>query len=183
MRPSAEIIAEVKTLSPFGYRSQHSWDELFEVAAEIGDLISVHTDPRWGGSFDLIAKAKSLTDKPVLAKGLHASDAEIEEALKRGADYVLVVGRIPGVHPERCWIEPLSLSELRTLPDARRAVWNSRDLADGSLKRETFAQARQAFKGWLCQASNIRTLRDIEEGADAVLVGAHLLEFRDSLKS
>src|SRR4051812_45555141 len=107
------IIAEVKTGSPFGYRSEKSWDELFAIASEAGDIVSIHTDSRWGGSFELVKKARSLTTKPILAKGIHATDAEIEQAIEAGADYVLVVGRVPALYIEKCLIEPLTLDELR----------------------------------------------------------------------
>lgn len=181
MHKNVEIIAEVKTESPFGYRSRETWDELFTVANKIGDIISVHTDPRWGGSFDLIKKARQLTGKPILAKGIHATDDEIVRAIDSGADFVLIVGRIPKVHKEKCLIEPLTLDELKTIPQNLKAVWNSRDLSNGKLKSKTFEQAREIFKGWLCQASNIKTVADIKDGANAVLVGTHLLEFAKSL--
>lgn len=177
MNKNVEIIAEVKTRSPFGWKSDKSWDELFSVANKIGDIISIHTDPRWGGSFDLIKKARAFTDKPILAKGIHADDASIQQALDAGADWVLVVGRIPSINVEKCFIEPLTLEELKTIPSEHRVVWNSRDLSDGGIKQETFEQARALFKGWLCQASNIRTRNDIKDGADAVLIGTHLIEF------
>jgi indole-3-glycerol phosphate synthase len=176
------IIAEVKTASPFGWHSDKNWDELFALAERVGDMISVHTDPRWGGSFELLSQARERTQKPILAKGIHAQDAEVEEALKRGANYVLMVGRIPNVHADQCLIEPKTLAELVVLPPETKAVWNSRDLATGGLKSETFEEARALWSGWLCQASNIRTTADIKEGADAVLVGTHLAEFAMSLK-
>jgi indole-3-glycerol phosphate synthase len=182
MHKNIQIIAEVKTESPFGFKSDKTWDELFSVANEIGDIISIHTDSRWAGSFELIRKAKSLTDKPVLAKGIHATDKEIQQAIGAGADYVLVVGRIPNIHQDKCFIEPLNLSELKKIPANLKVVWNSRDLADGSFKKETFEEAREIFKGWLCQASNIQTVNDIKDGADAVLVGANLIKFSESLK-
>ncbi len=178
-----QVIAEVKTQSPFGFKSSKTWDELFELANKTGDIISVHTDVRWGGSFDLIKKARGLTSKPILAKGIHAIDEEIELAIKAGADFVLVVGRIPKIHVEKCFIEPVTLAELKAIPSDVKAVWNSRDLATGGLKDESFKEARNIFKGWLCQASNIKTVDDIEEGADAILVGTHLLEFAESIKS
>lgn len=170
------FIAEVKTHSPFGWRSPHTWDELFELANEAGDMISIHTDPRWHGSLDLIRKARRLTDKPILAKGIHATDDEIAAALDAGADWVLVVGRIPDVHMDKCLIEVLSLSELDVLPAGARAVWNSRNLDTGEPKSETFTQARERFNGWLCQASNITHVTDIDPTADAILVGTHLPE-------
>ncbi|MEK9175547.1 MAG: hypothetical protein AAB795_03060 [Patescibacteria group bacterium] len=182
MYKNIQIIAEVKTQSPFGWRSEKSWEELFKVANKIGDIISIHTDSRWCGSFDLLSKARALTKKPILAKGIHNTDASIEEAITRGANYVLVVGRISKIHVEKCLIEPLSLEELKTIPQNIKVVWNSRDLSSGELKSETFQQARAIFKGWLCQSSNIRTTKDIQDGADAVLVGTYLVEFAESLQ-
>lgn len=182
MYKPTQIIAEVKTESPFGFKSDKTWDELFVIAEKFGDIISIHTDSRWGGSFDLITKAKSLTNKPILAKGIHATDEDVEEAIKAGADYVLVVGRIPNIHLENCLIEPNTLEELQKIPNNLKAVWNSRDLSTGGLKKETFAQARNLFKGWLCQASNVKSVDDIEEGADAVLIGTHVIEFAKSLQ-
>ncbi|MEK7187954.1 MAG: hypothetical protein AAB691_03875 [Patescibacteria group bacterium] len=176
-----EIIAEVKTQSPFGFKSEKTWDELFKIANKIGDIISIHTDPRWGGSFDLVRKARALTEKPILAKGIHANDELIEQAVAAGADWILVVGRTSNIYPEKCWIEPNSLEELRHTPQNFRAVWNSRDLETGGLKKETFEEARKIWPGWLVQASNIRTVSDIKPGADAILVGSCLLEFARSL--
>ena len=181
MYKGIEIIAEVKTMSPFGYKSKETWDELFKIAEKCGDIISIHTDFRWGGSFDLIKKAKSFTNKPILAKGVHKTDAEIQLAIDAGADYVLVVGRIPGIYLEKCLIEPLTLAELEVVPENLKVVWNSRDLVDGNIKKETFKQARSIFSGWLCQASNIKTINDIKQGANAVLVGTSLVSFVDSL--
>ncbi len=176
-----KLIAEVKTYSPFGWSSDKSWDELFAIANKVGDIISIHTDSRWHGSFDLIKKAKSLTSKPILAKGIHETDDLIEKAVEAGADWVLVVGRIPSVHLEKCLIEPYTLEELKTIPRHLKVVWNSRDLTTGGLKKETFEDARKIFPGWLCQASNIKTVEDIKESADSVLVGTHLEGFLNTL--
>ena len=144
-------------------------------------MISIHTDPRWGGSFDLILKVRPLTKKPILAKGIHQNDDEIERAIQAGADFVLVVGRIPEVHLSKCLIEPASLRDISGIPPETRLVWNSRDLDTGGLKKETFEEARALWKGWLCQASNIKTIEDIKVGADAILVGTDLIEFSKSL--
>lgn len=171
------IIAEVKTQSPFGWKSNDTWDELFEIANQHGDMLSIHTDSRWGGSFELLEKARKMTKKPILAKGIHASDEEIAQALACGGDWVLVVGRIPQIHREKCLIEPNTLEELAVLPTNLRAVWNQRDLTNGLTKAETFPQARKVFNGWLCQASFVENTGDIQEGADAVLVGTSLKKF------
>lgn len=180
---SVQIIAEVKTKLPFGYVSAESWDELFAIAEKAGDIISIHTDPRWGGSFDLIKKAKSFTKKPILAKGIHETDVLVEKAIAAGADLVLVVGRIPNVYTNRCLIEPNTLEELALVPKHIRVVWNSRDLKTGGLKKETFAEARTMFSGWLCQASNIETFEDIHPQADAVLIGTNLKKLFDKQRT
>ncbi len=180
MQRKFEIIAEVKTESPFGWKSERSWGELFEIADKSGDIISIHTDPRWDGSFDLIKKARAKTSKPILAKGIHENDSDIQKAIDVGADFVLVVGRMPKIHLEKCLVEPPTLQELKTIPENIKVVWNSRDLKTGGLKSETFEQARALFSGWLCQGSNICTLADVHPLADAVLVGTHLLEFAES---
>lgn len=175
------LIAEVKIQSPFGFRSEKSWEELFEVANAYGDMLSIHTDPQWGGSFELLARARAMTDKPILAKGIHSTDEEIERALALGADKVLVVGRIPAIHLEQCLIEPYTLAELRSLPLGTSAVWNSRDLTTGALKSDDFAAARATHQGYLVQASNIRTIKDVDPTTDAILVGQNLEEFIASL--
>lgn len=168
-------IAEVKTQSPFGWKSDKTWDELFAIADKKGDWISVHTDPRWGGSFDLVRRARLKTFKPILAKGIHATDSDVDRALSAGADLVLVVGRLPP--HRRVLVEPTTLDGLRTLPEGYRAVWNARDLTTGEPKPYTFQDAREVWKGWLCQASFIRSWDDVDPTADAILVGEHLAEF------
>jgi indole-3-glycerol phosphate synthase len=175
------LIAEVKTQSPFGFRSEKSWEELFEIANEHGDILSIHTDPRWGGSFELLARARAMTGKPILAKGIHVTDEEIERAIALGADKVLVVGRVPAVHLEQCFIEPYTLAELRSLPPGTSAVWNSRDLTTGALKIDNFAAARAIHPGYLIQASNIRTIKDVDPTANAILIGQNLEQFIASL--
>ncbi len=176
-----QVVAEVKTHSPFGWKSDKSWDELFAIANQVGDILSIHTEPEWRGSVDLIKKAKSLTDKPILAKGIHPVDEDIQKALEAGADFVLVVGRVPQIFQEKCWLEPVNIQELKSFPPGSKVVWNTRDLNTGNPKIETFTEARQLWPGWLCQASNILTISDVDPLADAILVGSHLPEFVQSL--
>ncbi len=147
------------------------------MASEHGDWISIHTDERWGGSMELIRKARKLTKKPILAKGIHATDEEVNQAIQAGADYVLVVGRVPQVHKDKCLIEVLLLEQFEMLPKGTKAVWNQRDLSTGKSKKETFAQARKEWKGWLAQASLLKKPKDVANGADAYIVGSDLPEF------
>lgn len=174
------FVAEVKTHSPFGWQSDKSWDELFQLANSVGDVLSIHTEADWHGSFDLIKKARTLTQKPILAKGIHPTDEDILQAVQAGADYVLVVGRVPRVYAEKCWLEPVNLQEMRAYPPESKVVWNTRDLNTGNPKVETFTEARQLWNGWLCQASNIVSTNDIDPLADAIIVGSHLPEFVES---
>ena len=178
-----EIIAEVKTKSPFGFKSKESWDELFSIADKIGDMISIHTDERWGGNYDLIRKARKLTSKLILAKGIHKNDEEVKKAIEAGADFVLVVGRIPKIYREKCLIEVLNLEQFKDIPLGTKAVWNGRDLENRKIKKETFEEAREIWKGWLCQASFIKTWKDVREGTNAILVGENLVNFYKSLKN
>lgn len=171
------FIAEVKPFSPYDGPTGRSWGELFKIAAEYGDWVSVHTDPRWHGSLELIKKARSRTSKPILAKGIHRTDDEVRAAIKAGADYVLVVGRIPDVYLTRSIIEPYDVGELDAMSSDQMVLWNQRDLRDGSRKTITFDQARSAWTGWLGQASMIKSPKDVDPRADAFIVGTHLPEF------
>lgn len=177
------LIAEVKLKSPFGFKADKDWEALFKLADSHGDIISVHTEEPWGGSLEDVERARNLTSKPILAKGLHKEDQAIHRALEKGADYVLVVGRIPEdkLIPF-CLIEPEDLAQLAYFSSKlsgkkAKLVWNSRNLKDGSLKSETFEQARAVHDGWLCQASNIGSVSDVKHGADAILIGQRLEDF------
>ncbi|MDE1865147.1 MAG: hypothetical protein KGH94_00705 [Candidatus Micrarchaeota archaeon] len=176
------IVAEVKMKSPFGFVSNRSWEEQFELANRVGDIISIHTDERWGGSFDDLRKARSMTNKPILAKGIHETDDLVDEAVRSGADCVLVVGRIPEVHSDIVWVEPLYLRQLDFIPDTYKVVWNARDITTGKPKGETFEQARDRWPGWLCQASFVKHIDDVEGGANGILVGEGLPDFIKSIE-
>lgn len=176
------FIAEVKTKSPFGYCSKLYWKELFDIADKHGDWISIHTDSRWGGSFKLLKFVRTLIKKPILAKGIHSTDEEIQQALDCGADYVLVVDRLPAEkYIENCLLEVSSLTLfrefLRKYPNAKY-VYNKRDLTTGKMKDFDYFDAYNCeMPKWLCQASGIKSLEDINNLADAFIVGEHLEQF------
>lgn len=178
------FIAEVKTQSPFGFKSKHSWDELFETANKFGDWISIHTDPRWGGSLELLEEARSLTTKPILAKGLPTSTSAVIKSINAGADYVLVPlfpicfdSSLGSSVSAKCLFEVSTINELTWIDETFKAVWNQRDLKTGLPKEELFKTAREKRKSWLCQASMIKTVFDVNTSADAFIVGEHLVEF------
>lgn len=175
------FIAEVKPCSPFGFKSKLTDVGLLRVALEYGDMLSIHTHKQWGGSYDWLKKVRQTTKKKILAKGIHGDDADIKRALDHGADYVLVVGRIPpkGLI-EHCWVEPTEFRQLMDIPKNIRTVWNQRDLLTGGNKPFDFDCVRGVpfSRGrWLCQASGIKTPKDIHPKADAFIVGEHLPEF------
>lgn len=174
------VIAEVKTRSPFGYASHLPWHHQFELAQRVGDMISIHTEEPWGGSLDLVKRAVREARVPILAKGIHREEDDVRRAFDAGATYVLTVGRVSDL--ESTIFEPLNLQQLRVVlacvrPQPHRVLWNARNLDTGQPKLEAFEAARELHRGWLCQASHIKSTRDIKPGANAVLVGEHLPVF------
>lgn len=173
------FIAEVKTKSPWGWESPLPRARLLEIAVKLGDWVAIHTDPAWGGSFGYLRHARRLMspEQSLVAKGIHPTDNDVARAFEYGADYVLVVDHVPKVQPHRCLIEPTDVDMFYRLPKGSMAVWNSRDLTTGGLKTQTFDDARAAWSGWLCQASNLRSAADVHPSADAFLVGTALAEW------
>jgi indole-3-glycerol phosphate synthase len=92
---------------------------------------------------------------------------------------VLVVGRIPSsLYWSNCIIEPYTIEELKAIPSGVKAMWNSRDLKTGLNKIETFDEARKTRPDlWLVQASNIRSVSDVDDRANAFIVGSCLVDF------
>lgn len=172
------FIAEIKTKSMFGFESPYSRAKLIDTALEHGDWISVHTDPRFGGSFDDIYMLARETRKPILAKGFHCHNDDIKKALDLGADYVLVVERATMSHKH-------VLFEFSEPVEGFRMVYNSRDLRTGQPKKVNRWHEYRVKCDWLCAASNIKVKDDVQimyPGCDAFIVGSNLVEFCESLK-
>jgi hypothetical protein len=193
------LVAEVKTKSPFGYRAEWSrqfpkpaqatagwqgddglWESLLELANQRGDWVAVHTDSRWGGSWRRLHTARDLTQKPLLAKGVHPVDDDIRRALDLGADAVLVVGRtaIDERLKDRVWFEPLHPVELRRWDKGLAVVWNRRDLQTGGLPRTLGSQARLTMVDYdWTLASGLTGWDVVPAGVPSILVGEHLPAF------
>jgi len=173
------FIAEIKTFSPFGFKTTDSIEVLRDAAITWGDMVSVHTDPRWHGTWKDLQEVRKLTSKPILSKGMHHTDDDIQKALDLGADKVLVVGRVPATkYIPYCLLEPLYASQLPTYPLDATIVWNSRDLATGAPKnKKLWTLFRSQVTGPLIHASKIRLPSDVMPGADGFIVGEHLLTF------
>lgn len=181
-----KFIAEIKTQSPFGYKSEDSFVVLMDYAIKYGDWISVHTNALWGGDYDAISFVRKNTNKPILAKGIHGTDDDISRALDHGATYVLVVDRYPDpekIHPSNLLYE---ISNFELLKHNLRSTYylnnckfvcNSRNLSTG-LPYMKWVLPEYFEKGlWTCQASNIKTPNDVDKQASAFIVGTHLIDF------
>ena len=206
------MVAEIKTMSPHGFKSPYDRNLLQTLAIENGDIVSVHTDARWGSTYyDLrdAAKYTKMREKgqKVLAKGIHPNDDCIKLALQEGADYVLVVGRIPSSeYLPKCWLEPTTVEQLDVMiqTGCDSIVINSRNLRTGKISDvwagmgnrivarhlatdsdkssaeqvlEFFKELKGGRKINLVQASNIQTRNDVESWCDGFIVGEHLPQF------
>jgi indole-3-glycerol phosphate synthase len=138
------------------------------------DIISIHTNEFWGGSWNWLKEARSITKTPILAKGFHPTQSDINMAISCGADFVLTVGWWNGDH--NCFHECESLLELSE-SKARTTVWNSRDPRTGQ-KRYYTEQAvlthRNPHNKFLIQASGIEVGDEIPDGVNAILIGQGL---------
>ncbi len=193
------FIAEIKTQSMFGFEAVYHREHLTEYAIRYGDWISVHTDARFGGSFDDIYRIRRMTDKPILAKGFHTHIDDVKKAFDLGADYVLSVD---SYHPD-CRLKNM-LYEITQYPDIPQnpkhrihwenmadhpdlqVVYNGRNLNSGIGRKYigNYSKYRAAFK-WVCGASLLQHPRDVQmfyPGCDAFIVGENLIEFITGMK-
>ncbi len=166
------IVAEIKQRSPYGWSNPLKWERQLDICEEVGDIISVHTDPMWGGSLEHLAAVRKLTRKPILAKGFHPTIAHVRAALEH-SDYCLTVGWWPG-NP-RCWHEVTSLREMH-YTEASHVVWNSRDPRTGETRPESESAVQLQRPEWLCWASNVRAADSLKREYSAVLIGEGLYQ-------
>lgn len=187
------FIAEIKTQSPFGFTSKTPKNRLVDLALEYGDWISVHTDARFGGGFDDIYRIRTETKKPILAKGFHCHNDDVQKCIDLGADYVLVVDRFFQLSKElehKILFEFSDFSRVKTLYEGYREdylneyykfVYNGRNLRNGASKNnvDNYKLYRNQCK-WLCGASLIQHPNHVEQfypDCNAYIVGEHLAEY------
>jgi len=182
------VVAEIKQKSPYGWSNPMPWREQLTICEAVGDIISVHTDPFWGGSWAHLYAVRRATAKPILAKGFHPSVAHVEAALDilNPTDWVLTVGWDGGDYWERCWFETETLEQLGDQHPDQRCVWNARDPRTGKVRPEAPWEVMAANERrhclptqghpWLCQASLIRGARNVIPRTSAVLIGQGLYE-------
>lgn len=179
------VVAEVKDRTPFNatYSAPDRYVQL-RICEDVGDIISIHTNPLWGGSWEWLTEVCMLTTKPVLAKGFHDTVVDVQRALDCGATHVLTVGWDGGPHWERCWMECENLAQLRLQRRAgHRCVWNARDPRTGATRDTPWTggwDSVMACNGdrrrdpWICQASHIRGPQHVVPGVSAILIGTGL---------
>lgn len=190
------FIAEIKTQSPFGFVSKTPFVSLMECAIQYGDWISVHTNALWGGDYDAISFVRRNTNKPILAKGIHASDDDVKRAIDHGADYVLLVDRMNTPHHLRKQLlietndanifnDPVIKNERLASKSSvyrdLKYVCNSRDLRTGLPKKLWELDFYLDAGVWVCQASGIKSMEQVDERVNAFIVGEHLIEFCKTL--
>lgn len=176
------FIAEIKTQSPFGFKSKYPFISLMDQAISHGDWISAHTNALWGGDYDAISFVRNNTNKPILAKGIHGHDDDIKRALDHGATYVLVVDRLPTKFEllNKCLLElnrvRMVVEEHKMFPEVK-FVYNTRNLRSGLPKKLNELEDYINTGAWICQASGIRTVADIHPKVNAFIVGENLVDF------
>lgn len=201
------FIAEIKTQSPFGFNSSASFVDLMHVAIEHGDWVSVHTNALWGGDYDAISFVRRNTNKPILAKGIHATDDDVLRAIDHGADYVLVVDRHFGgntkigrqviyerhspyfAFPNKSGMCDLDMETCRidsNYPNEKRPrkyLVYRRNLSTGMIKENYTQEILNYLKAevWVCQGSGIKISHDVHSDVNAFIVGEHLIGFCQQL--
>lgn len=177
------FVAEVKHRNPFtGWRSDLNWWQLMDLATEHGDIVSVHTSRDFGGGWEFLRAARTMTEKPILAKGAHPYGFEVDRAFDLGADYVLTVNPDIGILNRDVWYEPLTWAWPATTPQRAPdtvVVVNERRLDDGERRGPSLVPAvRRALTGFrVVQASCIAHPDDVDPEAWAFIVGTNLVQF------
>ena len=106
--PKPSLIAELKAASPSEGIIDPDFDPLKKAAMYIAgeaNAISVLTDHKYfGGSFEVLAKVRAMTEKPLLCKEFIIEPKQIRVARAAGADMVLLIVKI---------LNSLQLSDLK----------------------------------------------------------------------
>ena len=85
------LFAEIKIRTPLKtFESPLALEERIAAYA-LADAISVVTHPQFGGSLALLARVRSLTQKPLLAKDFVCKSSEVERLVAAGADGILLL--------------------------------------------------------------------------------------------
>ncbi|MFL5768390.1 MAG: indole-3-glycerol phosphate synthase TrpC [Actinomycetota bacterium] len=200
--PGVAVIAEVKRSSPSaGAIAETDPGERAAVYERGGAAaISVLTEPdHFGGSLDDLRAARRTTDLPLLRKDFLIAPAQLSESRAAGADAVLLITASVSDDELSSLLQAAKELELSTLVEAHSEDDLERSLAAGAsivgvnardletlevdegralrlLERVPSDRVR-VFESGI--ASRAQVERAVDAGADAVLVGEHLMRATD----
>jgi indole-3-glycerol phosphate synthase len=201
------LVAEVKRRSPSRGEIRADLDPAALAAAYAAGgaaAVSVLTEPRhFGGSPEDLLAVRAAVDLPVLRKDFVTTPYQVWEARAWGADAVLLIvaaldkAALARLLEETAAAGMDALVEVHTRAEAAAAAAagarlvgvNARDLATLELDHGRFAAVRGALPAGavLVAESGIRTRADVlaaaTAGADAVLVGEHLVRAQDPMRA
>ena len=195
-------IAEVKRRSPSAGDLRPDADPAALAAAyeRVGvAAVSILVDERFGGSWDDLRAARSVTRLPLLAKGFFSQEEQLREAREAGADAALLILRdLDDTTADRLLAvaAELGLDALVEVHDAEELVRalaldapilgiNARDLSTFEVDRKAQLElvAQAAGKRVIVAESGIESRAQGAEaelaGADAILVGSALMRAPD----
>lgn len=200
-QPHYGFIMECKKASPSKGLIRESFDigQIVPVYDQYADAISVLTEERFfRGSFANLAKARLLTDKPILCKDFILTPKQIRQARHFGSDAVLLMLSVLNDRDYQACYEQASslnmdvLTEIHTEAELERAIQlgakiigiNNRNLKDLSTSFEHTKQLVDKVPGdrLIITESGITTHSDVLELSqlsDGCLVGSSLMKEAD----
>jgi len=202
-RGAFAVIAEFKPSSPSGVKARWGLLEYLE-RVKAADALSVLTEPRFfKGSYYNLARAATLTDKPILFKDFVVDPFQIEAAYAFGADAVLLMIDVLGEDDLKYMALKAKSLGLQTLVEVSKPedasvseeAWvdvlgvNSRDFKTlkTDIKRIFKATRYIAERAFPLAESGVKGSRDAYElalrGYRGALVGTSLMESPDPLGS
>lgn len=207
VRRGNAVIAEIKRRSPSAGSLRPLVDpaslaSAYQMAGAAA--VSVLTDRSFfGGSVEDLVEARRACDLPVLRKDFIIGEVQVRESARMGADAVLLIAA--ALDPELCSrlmdlalrLDMVPLLEVHSHQELRWALElsppllgiNCRNLSDLSVDQTLFGKlAPQVPEDCLVVAeSGIRGRSDVLElrelGADAFLVGSHLMRSPDPFRA
>ena len=198
------FIAEIKPQSPSAgiLKANFSVEDIAREYEEAGaDALSILTEPDYfGGSLENLRKAQSVVHLPLLRKDFIFDAYQLFEARAAGADAILLIAAMlsPEQVSELCalarelsldvLLEFHSREELNQLPVTEPVICgvNHRNLhtmeIDLSISEQLFPCFPNGFvkvaESGISAAEDIKRVR--KSGADAILVGTHLMKAQES---
>ena len=199
--PDVSLIAEFKPCSPSrgALRPAEDLEEVVAIYARYAAAISVLTDgPFFGGSLDLLRRARAVCPTPLLRKDFIIGERQLWEARRDGASAVLLMASVldaPSIERLLELARRLGMEALVEVHDdeelegvlgtsARVIGINNRDLRSLQIDQERFFRMAERVprdrvvvcESGIHRASDVTRLSGV---AHATLVGTTLMSARD----